>query len=296
MTGVLPTGAAAPGAAAGRPRQQRAAHRPRCSWRCARHRPSRRPAGGPRARLLPHRPSPPAAPSRRCAGSGISCPDLESYAPTLWNYWEDHLDRHTARDRDLVAALDGPHRGDHRRLLGHRQGRPRSRSPRPAASRSWWRAARTSSRRPSAEIEARGGTAHVYGCDLSDLEAIDALCEQIRAEHERIDFVVNNAGRSIRRSLALSHDRFHDFERTMQLNYFGAVRLVMGLLPRMREQGRGHIVNISSIGVQTNPPRFSAYVASKAALDSWSNVVSLRAGRRRGHASPRSTCRWSRRR
>jgi short-subunit dehydrogenase len=86
--------------------------------------------------------------------------------------------------------------------------------------------------------------------------------------------VVNNAGRSIRRSLRLSEDRFHDFERTMQLNYFGAIRLVMGLMPRMREQQSGHIVNVSSIGVLTNPPRFSAYVASKAALDAWANVVS----------------------
>ena len=85
--------------------------------------------------------------------------------------------------------------------------------------------------------------------------------------------MINNAGRSIRRSLRLSQDRFHDFERTMQLNYFGAIRLVMGLAPKMREQRRGHIVNISSIGVQTSPPRFSAYVASKAALDAWSNVV-----------------------
>jgi NAD(P)-dependent dehydrogenase (short-subunit alcohol dehydrogenase family) len=99
------------------------------------------------------------------------------------------------------------------------------------------------------------------------------LCEQLTAELPSIDFVVNNAGRSIRRSLKLSHDRFHDFERTMQLNYFGAIRLVMGLLPAMRKQKRGHVVNISSIGVQTNPPRFSAYVASKSALDSWSNVV-----------------------
>src|SRR3954451_17457697 len=105
------------------------------------------------------------------------------------------------------------------------------------------------------------------------MEAIDALCEQLLAAHETIDFVVNNAGRSIRRSLVLSEDRFHDFERTMQLNYFGAIRLVMGLLPRMREQQHGHVVNISSIGVQTNPPRFSAYVASKAALDAWSRVV-----------------------
>ena len=123
-------------------------------------------------------------------------------------------------------------------------------------------------------IESQGGEAHAYACDLSDLEAIDALTKDLSEDFATIDFVVNNAGRSIRRSLKLSEDRFHDFERTMQLNYFGAIRLVMGILPKMREQGSGHIVNISSIGVLTNPPRFSAYVASKAALDAWSNVVS----------------------
>ncbi|MFN7137651.1 MAG: SDR family NAD(P)-dependent oxidoreductase, partial [Thermomonas sp.] len=125
-----------------------------------------------------------------------------------------------------------------------------------------------------ATIELRGGQAEVFPCDLSDLEEIDRLCEQMTRELPSIDYVVNNAGRSIRRSLRLSQDRFHDFERTMQLNYFGAIRLVIGLIPKMREDRSGHVVNISSIGVQTNPPRFSAYVASKAALDSWSNVVS----------------------
>jgi NAD(P)-dependent dehydrogenase (short-subunit alcohol dehydrogenase family) len=88
-----------------------------------------------------------------------------------------------------------------------------------------------------------------------------------------VDVLINNAGRSIRRSVSLSYDRFHDYERTMQLNYFGAVRLILRLLPQMRERGRGHIINISSIGVQTNPPRFSAYVASKAALDAFTRVV-----------------------
>jgi NAD(P)-dependent dehydrogenase (short-subunit alcohol dehydrogenase family) len=86
--------------------------------------------------------------------------------------------------------------------------------------------------------------------------------------------LVNNAGRSIRRSIKLSYDRFHDFERTMQLNYYGPVRLVLALLPHMTQRRFGHVVNISSIGVQTGPPRFSAYVASKAALDAFSRVVS----------------------
>ena len=89
-----------------------------------------------------------------------------------------------------------------------------------------------------------------------------------------IDILVNNAGRSIRRSIALSYDRFHDFERTIQLNYLGTIRLIMGVLPGMRERRAGHIINVSSIGVQTNPPRFSAYVASKSALDAWTRVVS----------------------
>ena len=71
----------------------------------------------------------------------------------------------------------------------------------------------------------------------------------------------------------MSHDRFHDFERTVQLNYLGTIKLTMGLLPHMRERGFGHIVNVSSIGVQTSPPRFSAYVASKAALDQLTNIL-----------------------
>jgi NAD(P)-dependent dehydrogenase (short-subunit alcohol dehydrogenase family) len=105
------------------------------------------------------------------------------------------------------------------------------------------------------------------------MESVDGLVARVLEDHRNVDMLVNNAGRSIRRSIALSYDRFHDFERTMQLNYFGAIRLIIGLLPHMRARGSGHIVNISSIGVQTNPPRFSAYVASKAALDAFTRVV-----------------------
>ncbi|HXS45825.1 MAG TPA: SDR family NAD(P)-dependent oxidoreductase [Solirubrobacteraceae bacterium] len=118
------------------------------------------------------------------------------------------------------------------------------------------------------------GSAQPYACDLTDLDAIDALCDRVLADHGAVDVLVNNAGRSIRRSVDQSSERFHDFQRTMQLNYFGAIRLTMGLLPHMRGRGFGHVVNVSSIGAQTNPPRFSAYVASKAALDAWTRVVS----------------------
>jgi short-subunit dehydrogenase len=122
-------------------------------------------------------------------------------------------------------------------------------------------------------IEAGGGVAHVHPCDLSDMDDIDRMADEVLAEHGHVEVLVNNAGRSIRRSVALSYDRFHDFERTMQLNYFGPVKLILKLLPAMRERKSGHIVNVSSIGVQTNTPRFSAYVASKAALDAFSRCV-----------------------
>jgi NAD(P)-dependent dehydrogenase (short-subunit alcohol dehydrogenase family) len=124
------------------------------------------------------------------------------------------------------------------------------------------------------EIVAAGGTAFVYPCDITDEEAVAATVKQMLADHpDGIDFLVNNAGRSIRRSVQLSYDRLHDYERTMSLNYFAAVRMILALLPHMTERQFGHVVNISSIGVQTAPPRFSAYVASKAALDAFSRVV-----------------------
>src|SRR5208283_1413249 len=113
-----------------------------------------------------------------------------------------------------------------------------------------------------AEIEAAGGEAHVFAADLSERESIESLVERVLAEHP-VDVLVNNAGRSIRRSAMAAQERFHDYERTMALNYFGAARLTMLLLGHMRERGGGHIVNVSTIGVQVNPPRFSAYVASK---------------------------------
>ncbi|GAA1475757.1 SDR family oxidoreductase [Nocardioides aestuarii] len=206
------------------------------------------------------------------AGSGIGVPDLESYARTLWSYWEEHLDTSTARDRGAREALTGKYVV----ITGASSGIGQVTALKVAQAGGvpvLVARGREKLEATQAAIEDHGGTAYVYPCDLSDLDAIDRLCKDLVTDLPSIDVVVNNAGRSIRRSLKLSQDRFHDFERTMQLNYFGAIRLVMGLLPTMREQRRGHVVNISSIGVQTNPPRFSAYVASKAALDSWSNVV-----------------------
>jgi len=128
--------------------------------------------------------------------------------------------------------------------------------------------------RVRAAVEADGGRAAAYACDLTDGDSVDALVERVLAEHGPVDYLVNNAGRSIRRSLHLTYDRFHDFERTMAVNYFGPVRLTMGLLPAMRAQQFGHVVNIVTWGVQMKAPKFAAYIASKAALDTWSRVAS----------------------
>jgi short-subunit dehydrogenase len=209
---------------------------------------------------------------RALEGSGISVPPLEDYAWKLWDYWERHLDPDLFKDRSFEGAVNG------KRVVitGASSGIGRAAALKIAkAGGIPLLVARGKEKLEELkdEIEDFGGTAYVYPADLGDMEAIDELVERIRADHPVVDILVNNAGRSIRRSIALSYDRFHDFERTMQLNYFGAIRLTMGLLPHMRERKSGHIINISSIGAQTNPPRFSAYVASKAALDAWTRVV-----------------------
>jgi NAD(P)-dependent dehydrogenase (short-subunit alcohol dehydrogenase family) len=210
---------------------------------------------------------------RELEGTGIEPPPLDAYAWRLWDYWERHLDPDLFRDASFEAAI----RGRTAVITGASSGIGRAAAKRIAAAGGIAiLVARSTEKLETTrrEIEEAGGIAHVHPCDLSDLDAIDALVERILAEHGPVEVLVNNAGRSIRRSTALSYDRFHDYERTIRLNYLGAVKLTMGLLPEMRRHRRGHIVNVSSIGVQFNPPRFSAYVASKAALDAWTRVVS----------------------
>ena len=205
-------------------------------------------------------------------GSGITIPKLRTYAATLWDYWEQNLDPDIRADKASAKAV----RGKNVVITGATSGIGQATALRVAAlGGTAILVARGAEKleQTKGDIIAQGGSAHAYQCDLSDLEDIDKLVKKLNRDFEGVDIVVNNAGRSIRRSLRLSYDRFHDFERTMQLNYFGAIRLVMGLTPQMAKRKTGHIINISSIGVQTNPPRFAAYVASKAALDAWSRVV-----------------------
>jgi short-subunit dehydrogenase len=123
------------------------------------------------------------------------------------------------------------------------------------------------------QVELVGGNAYVHKCDLADTDDIDRMASEVLEQHERVDILVNNAGKSIRRSVNRAYDRFHDYQRTMQLNYFGPVKLILDLLPVMRDRKSGHIVNISTVGLQMNTPRFSAYLASKAALDAFSRSI-----------------------
>ncbi|MFN2536832.1 MAG: SDR family oxidoreductase [Mycobacteriales bacterium] len=209
---------------------------------------------------------------RALAGTGIEVPPLESYAAKLWDYWERTLDPDLHKDRSLAAAV----RGKRVLITGGSSGIGAESARQIAAAggipiivaRSLDKLLEVQQ-----QIQGTGGTCHVHTCDLSDLDAIDQLVKDVLAAHGGVDFLVNNAGRSIRRSIKLSYDRFHDLERTMQLNYFGAVRLITGLLPSMVGQRFGHVINVSSIGVQTGAPRFSAYVASKAALDAYSRIA-----------------------
>ena len=210
---------------------------------------------------------------RALAGTEIAVPDLDTYADKLWDYWERNLDPDLFRDRSFAHAVNGKVV----LITGASSGIGQAAAFKIAAAGGIpLLVARSADKleETKQEIEAKGGTAYTYSADLSDLDSIDALVEQVLSDHPAVDVLVNNAGRSIRRSIALSFDRFHDFERTIQLNYLGTIKLTMGLLPHMRERGSGHVVNVSSIGVQTNPPRFSAYVASKSALDAWTRVAS----------------------
>jgi short-subunit dehydrogenase len=205
-------------------------------------------------------------------GTGITVPSLDGYADKLWDYWERNLDPDLFRDHSLRGAIEGKivvitgaSSG-----IGHatavKVGEAGATAVLVARSEDKLETTKT-------EIEEAGGMATVHPANLADINDCDRVVDEILAEHGRVDVLVNNAGRSIRRSIENSYDRFHDYQRTMQLNYFGSLKMIMGFLPGMRERKSGHIINVSSIGAQTNTPRFSAYVASKSALDAFSRSI-----------------------
>ena len=209
---------------------------------------------------------------RALKGSGIRVPALDTYAWRLWDYWERHLDPDLFVDRTLRGKV----RNKVVVITGGSSGIGLSTAQRVAeAGATTIIVARGEEELFKArdEMKKAGGKVFAYTADLADMASCDKLVETVLKEHGHVDILVNNAGRSIRRSIEASYDRFHDFERTMQLNYFGCIRLIMGFMPTMTQRRKGHIINISSIGVLANSPRFSAYVASKAALDAFSRCA-----------------------
>jgi len=207
------------------------------------------------------------------ADSEITCPDLADYMPMLWQYWETWLDLDVAVDRRLpdsvtgkTVLITGASSG-----IGFSSARKLAKA---GAKLILVARGEEKLRVTQGVVEKLGGEAHIYPCDLNSLAAIEALVAAVINDHDHVDVLIINAGRSIRRAVFESLDRFHDFERTMQLNYFGAIRLIMGFMPSMKANGGGHVINISSIGCLTHVPRFSAYVASKSALDAFSQCLS----------------------
>jgi NAD(P)-dependent dehydrogenase (short-subunit alcohol dehydrogenase family) len=209
-------------------------------------------------------------------GSGIECPTLDDYAWRLWDYWERHLDPDLFIDRSLKGTVGGKVV----LVTGGSSGIGLAAACKFAeAGAVTLICARDADKLEEAmkEIRAFAGKdakVYSYSVDIADEAGCKAFVQQVTAEHGGVDFLINNAGRSIRRAIENSYERFHDFQRTMDLNYFGCLRVTMGFLPGMVAKKRGHVVNISSIGVLTNAPRFSAYVASKAALDAWTRCAS----------------------
>ncbi|MEN4397929.1 SDR family oxidoreductase [Mycolicibacterium senegalense] len=205
-------------------------------------------------------------------GTGIAVPEFGTYAPRLWRYWAEHLDPDRAR-RDDPA---GPLVGKHVIITGASSGIGRA-SAIAVAERGAcvFALARNGEALDDlvAEIRANGGQAYAFTCDVTDSASVEHTVKDILGRFDHVDYLVNNAGRSIRRSVTNSTDRLHDYERVMAVNYFGSVRMVLALLPHWRERRFGHVVNVSSAGVQANTPKYSAYLPSKAALDAFSEVV-----------------------
>ena len=210
--------------------------------------------------------------ARALKGSDIKIPRLEKYAWRLWDYWERNLDPELFIDRSLrghvggrTVLVTGASSGIGK-AVAHMMAKAGARVIIVARGEEQLKETRK-------EIKAEKGIVFDYTCDLSDMADCDRLVKSVTEDHGMVDVLINNAGRSIRRSISLSYDRFHDYERCMQLNYFGSLRLIMGFLPAMAAKRKGQVINISSIGVLSNAPRFSAYVSSKAALDAFSRCA-----------------------
>jgi len=206
------------------------------------------------------------------ARAGIRVPPLEDYAWRLWDYWERRLDAQRQGVPRLAEAVSGKTV----LITGGSAGIGRATALRLASAgarlvivgRDEQKLASTAT-----EIAALGGQVNIQACDITDAGACERLVAHLLAADAHVDILINNAGHSIRRAIDHTYDRFHDYERLMRVNYFGALRLTLGLLPSMVARGGGHVISISSIGVLSNAARFAAYNASKAALEAFTRCA-----------------------
>ncbi|MCF8609207.1 SDR family oxidoreductase [Gordonia sp. HY285] len=221
------------------------------------------------------------ATSRTLADLGVTLPAFPDYAPMIWSYWRDRLDTRANRQ----PSADGPLVGRNILITGGSSGIGKA-----TAAMCVARGANVSiSARDPAHLTSTvtellavapkpgitRGEVRAYPCDVADEKACRELVARIVAEQGHVDVLVNNAGHSIRREAFNSVDRAHDYRRLMDVNYFGTVNLTLALLPHMRRRQAGHIVNVTSVAVQAHGPRFSAYTASKSAIEAFSDVVAV---------------------
>lgn len=210
---------------------------------------------------------------------GIEVPDLTTYGPRLWRYWSRELDpaRHRRTDprRPLVGKkvlITGGSRGIGKATARMCVARGADVIVVSRNAEELDHAVAELGATPGAD-GVSAGTASGYVCDVTDEESVAGLMKSVLAEHGHVDVLVNNAGRSIRRATANSVHRSHDYHRLMAVNFFGAVNMILAVLPHMIERQSGHIVNVTSIAAQTRGARFAGYAASKSALEAFSEAT-----------------------
>ena len=203
----------------------------------------------------------------------LRCPPQASYVAPMWDYWLRNLDAAL----DPVAQARSRIAGQVVLITGGSSGVGAELAVQcGAAGATVLLAARREDQLAAVaeRVVAAGGRCAWRVTDLNELDECDALSAWAVEREGRVDVLVNNAARSIRRSAAESLERYHDFERVMRLNFFAPVRLIRGVLPGMRERGDGVIVNVLTAGVTLPTPWFAAYGASKSALHHLTDTLS----------------------
>jgi len=207
---------------------------------------------------------------RLLKNKGVFLPSFDSYVDVLWDYYNRHLDPERTKEQRCEKAF----RGKIVLITGGSGGIGFTSAKRAAAYGAQLILVGRNQEKLNKALsvltpiaQKSGGGIETCAYDVSDLDACDALVEYVLKKYGHVDILFNNAGLSIRRSVGKSLDRFHDFQRSMQTNYFGALRILLGFLPSMIERKSGHVLYSSTMGTFSPTPRFGAYNASKSAMD-----------------------------